>query len=159
MTVRLATIADEEALYWQVLNDLNSDNNLGFSPSAKKVYDHIHACCTGKGGIAGVIDGPGGYLIGSIGIESIQPWHSQDWFLIQVWQFVLPEYRKGTHHAEDLFAFAEAHRRYMSSELGYDIVLETTVMSHKRLEAKSRLWRRRGGKQIGAMFWSGGEVV
>lgn len=153
MTVRHATIADAEALYWHLLNDLNEDNSLGFVPSPIKVWEHVHACCTGKNGIAGVIDGPGG-IIGSIGIECVQPWYSQDWFLMQVWQFVLPEHRRGTKHGEDLFAFAEFHRRYMCEHTGRDMLLETTVMSRKRLAAKTRLWRRHG-QQIGAIFWSG----
>lgn len=153
MTVRLATIDDAEELYWFLLSDLGADNSLGFTPSLKKIWGHVHDCCTGKNGIAGVIDGPGG-IIGSIGIEVVQPWHSEDWFLSQVWQFVHPEHRHGTKHGEDLFAFAEYHRRYMCEHTGRDMILETTVMSRKRLAAKTRLWRRHG-QQIGAMFWSG----
>lgn len=157
MTVRLATLDDREALFWHLMGDLQADNGLGWTPSPKKVFDHVNACCSGKNGIAGVIDGRGGEIIGSIGIELTQPWYSDEWFFIQVWQFVLPTHRKGTHYGEDLFAFAEGHRRYMSETLGRDMVLETTVMSHQRLAAKERLWQRHG-KRIGAMFWSGNNV-
>lgn len=154
MTVRPASVSDQEEIYWLLLNDLNADNSLGFRPSPKKVFEHVHCCCTGRNGVAGVIDGPRG-IIGSIGIELVQPWHSDDWFLMQVWQFVHPDYRHGTSHGLELFTFAEEHRKFMCQALNCDMVLETTVMSHKRLEAKKRLWRRHG-KELGAIYWSGG---
>lgn len=155
MSVRKATLADEAPLFWLLLNDLDADNSLGFKPSDKRVYEHVHSCCSGESGVAGVIEATDGSIIGSIGIECAQPWHSNDWFLIQVWQFVLPEHRHGTTHGEDLFAFAEGFRRHMAKGAGHDMILELSVMSHHRLDAKTRLWRRHG-KQIGALFWSGG---
>lgn len=157
MTVRVATPADREAIYWQLMNDLQADNGLGWQPSPAKVFAHVESCCGGERGIAGVIDGPDGGIIASIGVELTTPWYSDDWFLIQVWQFVLPEHRGGTSHAEDLFSFAETHRQYIGAQSGRDIVLETTVMSRKRLAAKSRLWRKHG-KWIGSMYWSGDNV-
>lgn len=157
MTVRVATVADEEALFWLLMHDYSADNDLGFSVSPLKVYDRVHACCMAQGGIAGVIDGPDG-IIGTIGIEAIQPWYSEDWILIQTWQFVLPEHRHGTTHGADLFAFAEAHRASVAKAKGADILMESMVMSEKRLEAKARLWRRKAGRQIGVMFWSGNNV-
>lgn len=156
-SVRVALPADEEALFWLLQRDLEDDNGLGFPASPRKVYAHVHKCCTGDGAIAGVIDGPRG-IVGSVGIEFISPWYSDVGMLIQIWQFVVPTNRSGKRFGEDLFAFAEWHRQDMSSRSGQDMVLDSTVMSHKRLAAKTRLWRRHG-KQVGSIFWSGGENV
>lgn len=104
-------------------------------------------------GLAGVIDGPDG-IVGSIGIEMANAFYSDDPLLMQVWQFVRPEYRKGTNYGNDLFTFAEWHRQDMAAKIGRPLILETTILSHNRMDAKIRLWRRKG-RMIGAMFWSG----
>ena len=156
--VRLANIEDAPDLYWHLLNDYEQDNSLGWKPSEKKVLAHVRECCLQENGVAGIIDGLHG-VIGSIGIEVYMPWYSDDEYLAQVWLFVLPEYRYGKTHYEDLFAFADWYRDEMSRKLGTPLVLESSVTTFNRLPAKVRLWRRRAGRQVGATFWSGGEAV
>lgn len=157
-TVRLAGTEDIESLYWHLLNDYEADNGLGWTPSPKKVLAHVRECCLQENGVAGIIDGLNG-VIGSIGIEVYTPWYSDDEYLAQVWLFVMPEYRFGKRHWDDLCDFADWYREQMSEKLGKPLVLESSVTSHNRLPAKVRLWRRRAGHQVGATFWSGAEVA
>lgn len=152
-SVRIATQADEPALYWLLVNDLEADNGLGWTVSPRKVLEHVQRCCRGQMGLAGVIDGPDG-IIGSIAIEMISPWYSDDLMLMQMWQFVVPEARAGTSHGNDLFAFAEWHRQDMAAKIGQALILETCVMSHHRLGAKLRLWARKA-RAVGGIFWAG----
>ena len=150
-SVRFATRADEPALFWLLNRDLDADNRLGWSINPRKVLDHVQKCCRGKCGLAGIIDGPDG-IAGSVGIELTTPYYSDDFMLMQIWQFVRPEHRKGTRYGQDLFDFAEWHRQDMSARLGQELVLESTILSHHRLDAKIRLWKRKK-RMIGAIFW------
>jgi hypothetical protein len=152
--VRIAGPADVEALYWLLLGDLQADNSLGVPVSAREVARIVRKLCSGDGGIVGVIDGLHGKPVGSVAIEAAKPWFSDTWILSQVWLFVTVDERHGQHFADDLFSFAEWHRADMSAKVGYDMVLENTVMSRTRLPAKIRLWGRHG-QQIGGVFWTG----
>lgn len=153
--VRIAQPDDVAALYWHLLGDLESDNSLHIPVSERAVFRTVSELCNGSGGIAGVIDGPHG-PVASIGIRAIKPWFSEQWMLSQVWLFVAPGARKGSHFGEDLFAFAEWHRTDMAKSLGYNLVLDNTILSFNRLEAKERLWSR-FGKKVGSVFFIGGE--
>jgi hypothetical protein len=151
-SVRIATRADEAALFFS-LAFLENDNGLGWTVSPRKVLTHVQRCCRGQMGLAGVIDGPDG-IIGSIAIEMLSPWYSEDLLLVTIWQFVRPEYRAKASYGADLFAFAEWHRQDMAAKIGQPLVLESEVLSHTRLKAKIRLWGRKA-RQVGAIFWFG----
>lgn len=153
-SVRIATSLDEKALY-VLLRNLEIANAMGFARSEAKAWAHINGVCRGQGGIAGVIDGPDGSLIGSIGITAAQPWYSEDYFLSEVWCFVDPEHRKGTRHGAALFDFAKWHQQDMSIKLGHNIPLEISFLSYRRVAAKERLWRK-AGRWIGSTFMIGG---
>lgn len=154
-TVRIAQPDDVAGLYWHLLGDLEADNSLHIPVSERAVFQTVSELCNGGGGIAGIIDGPHG-PVASIGIRAIKPWFSDQWLLSQVWLFVTPQARKGTRFGDDLFRFADWHRREMSQTLGYDLVLDNTILSFNRLEAKERFWSRYG-KRVGAVFFIGGE--
>jgi hypothetical protein len=157
-TVRIADNNDVEALFWQLVNDYDFDNGVGWTVAPLKVLGLVRGCCQQDGGIAGIIDGLDG-PIGSIGIEIHNPRYSNDDYLVQAWMFVLPEHRAGKQHWYDLFAFAEWYRSDMAQRLQREVILESSVVSNARLDAKIRLWRRRAGRQIGAIFWSGEDVA
>lgn len=152
--VRVATIDDEASLFWHAMS-MEADNSLHIPVNEGAVFETVHACCTGDYSIAGIIDGHDA-PVASIGIRGVYPWFSKTVILSQIWLFVSPEARAGARLADMLFRFAEWHRQDMSKRLGYDMVLENTVMSFKRLDAKLRLWRRYG-TQMGGVFWSQGE--
>ncbi len=152
--VRIATQADEEGLFFLLVNDLQADNDMHYPVSMKRTYEHVRACCRGERGIAGVIDGPDG-IVASVGIGASQLWYSDKWLLAEIWAFVHPDFRKGTGYGDDLFRFAQWHREDMSRRVGYEIDLERGVRSYKRLKAKMRFWGRYG-TQIGGIFLTGG---
>lgn len=150
-SVRLATPADIEPLYWIVLRDLTADNPMGAEISPLKVLALVKQCCENAAGVAGVIEGRKG-IIGSAGIVMAQHDLSTMNFLKQVWLFVLPGARKGhPEHAERLFRFCLWHKGDMSQRLGYNVPLEISVLSRTRLPAKIRMWGRHG-QMIGAVF-------
>lgn len=155
-SVRVATPADAERLFWHLMVHLQADNAM-FEAAPKKVFDVVQRCCSGELGIAGIIETPDGEIIGSTGICAIPAtWYSDAWMLAEVWLFVRPDYRRGSRHADDLFAFGAWHRQDMEARIGGRLVLQTNVTSQKRLDAKIRLWRRKG-RQIGATFWVEGD--
>jgi hypothetical protein len=151
--VRIATPADIEPLFWMVMRDLGADNPMGVPVSPKKILALVKLCCNGNGGVAGVIESRG-VIIGSAGVVVAQHDLSDTDFLKQIWLFVTPSARKGhPEHADKLFRFCLWHKGDMSRRLGYDVPLEISVMSRKRLPAKLRVWGRYG-EMIGAVFWA-----
>lgn len=154
--VRVAGQQDEFALFDLLWNGLHADNSMGMGRSEARFWENINGVCRGQRGICGVIDGPDGKLIGSIGIQASQTWYSDAWFLSETWLFVDPDHRKGTRYGEDLFKFALWHRADISERLNHNFALEISVHSFKRLEAKTRLWRRHAS-HVGSLFWVRGE--
>ena len=155
-TVRVAVPADCERLFDLLWNHLQADNDMGMGRSAAKVRAQISGICYGKSGIAGLIELPDGELVGSIGIQASQTWYSDAWYLSETWLFVRPGYRKGTNYGRDLFEFAKWHRQDMSQRLGVEMPLEISVYSFRKLDAKTRYWRRHA-RHVGSMFWIEGE--
>lgn len=154
-TVRIATVADEESIFWHLMGPMRDDNDLGLPVSPRSVYDTIHACCTGELSICGVIDGADG-PVASIGIRGQYPWFSEEIILTQIWLFVIPEARSHARLGADLFKFANWHREDMSRRVGYNMSLENTVLSLHNLPLKRRFWGRYG-REIGHVFWVRGD--
>jgi len=139
--VRVATPKDEDAILGlmrlayaeQPISPLNED----------KIRNQIRHCTQQKGGVLGVIDGPEGlegYLIATL----FQHWYSDAWHLEELSNFVHPEHRK-PGHAKALIEFA----KWFAEQL--DMPLIMGIMSTKRLEAKTRLYKRQI-HQVGAVF-------
>ncbi|MDE2096500.1 MAG: hypothetical protein KGL39_04580 [Patescibacteria group bacterium] len=153
-SVRIASIADAKNLLFHCA-ELFKDNFMGLSFSANRVMETVGGCCDGTKGIAGVIDGEEGQPIASTGLLWVQPVYSDVWILSEAWLFVNPQHRKGTTYGDDLFKFSQWHREQMSERLGYDVPMELTVLSFKRLKEKTRFWGRYG-THMGSLFWVGG---
>ena len=154
MTVRLATPEDEAALF-TLLGALRAENNtFGFQVDDAMIAEHIHQGTRAQGGIHGVIDAPDqpGVLAGSIGIVWDKFWFSSEWGLAIIWLFVLPEYRKGHHYADDLLVWAKKIRADLEAAAGQKVRMANSVISETRIEAKSRFWRRHSSRQIGIIF-------
>jgi len=156
--VRLATPDDIQNLFFHLMYELQADNGLGIPPTPKKVLDYVTKCCNRDHAIAGIMESRKDGIVASIGIRMAEPWFSEHALLGQIWLFVVPRMRHGHSFYDDLFRFAEWHRQDMTNRLGYNLVLENTVMSLTRLPAKVRLWRRYG-TQTGAVFWTGNEQL
>ena len=157
-TVRVATRADEEALFELLWNSLYVDNCVSATlvPDEKRVRAHIEACCRGTSGIAGIIDGPKG-IAASIGLVWSYAWYSQVGFIAEMWCFTVPGERAGHRHYQAMRRFSLWHRADLSAKAGYPISLETSCYSFNRLPAKTRLWRQ-GQRQVGSVFWVEGNA-
>lgn len=96
-------------------------------------------------GIVGVIGEPRGPIKAGIFL-SIEPlWYSSDKVLLEYFNYVRPEARKGSTYANDLIAYA----KQCSDHLGLDLTIG--VYSTIRTAAKIRLYRR-WMIQVGAFF-------
>lgn len=155
INVRIAEESDAPNLFWLLMNEQYTDWPMGLPPTPKAVSEVVIAACARNNSCAGIIDGPNGTILGTIGIRAEIPWWTETTILGQTWLYVSPQARQEDKLVEDIFAFAEWHRQDMSARIGYDIVLENSVLSYSRLAAKIRLWGRYG-KQVGATFWARG---
>jgi hypothetical protein len=150
--VRVALPSDAPALY-ELLLKLYKDNPLGISMSPAKVMSLVENVCMGSGGVAGVIDGPNGDLVASVGITAFQPWFSEEYHLVQLWLFVDPAHRVGGRNAKSLFEFAKWHKDDLSRRAQRHFGIESSFMSLIDQPQKARLWNRHG-RMVGMTFWT-----
>lgn len=152
--IRLAKPHDEAALY-DLLIRLNEDNGFGVSINRDKVLAQIRLGTEERGGIIGVVDGPDGKLIATVGLFFQSYWQSDEMFLQELWLFVDVDHRKGGELDRALFRFAKEWRERLTQACGFDVTLVTSVSSPKRLAAKERLWKQRLGpdaQRVGAIY-------
>lgn len=149
--VRKAVPDDEESI-WELFHIMHEETG-AFPIDYQKVQfllnrilysDRIPPGDLGLRGYMGVI-GPVGnieaftlMLIGSY-------WYSSQWTLEELANFVHPDHRKGTHHAETLLKYD----KHLSDKLKIPLIIG--VISNKRTEAKVRLYKRHFA-QAGAFF-------
>lgn len=151
-TVRMATAADEDALY-DALVALYADNAIAGSYSPDCVRAQIRKGTSEAdkfAGMIGVMDAPDGRIAATVGIFWTKFWYSDENVLTESWLFVRPEYRHLGLDAR-LFEFAKLYRDMMREQLKFQIKLVSSVASDKRLPAKLRLWRR-WGEQFAGVF-------
>jgi hypothetical protein len=140
--VRKAGQRDEEELM-AICHKLHSENGL-FEMNEDKVRSMLRKAFNQDGGIIGAL-GPPGQIEGAIYMLISNYWYSDQWFLEELFSFVLPEYRRSTN-AKDLITFAKR----CSDELGIPLVIG--VISNERTEAKVALYQRQLNKPAGAFF-------
>jgi len=100
--VRKAIPSDEPELM-DMCRKLHQENGL-FSFSECKVQAVLQSAWNGSGGIIGVIGAPG-KIEGSICLTINDYFYTDEFNLGELWNFVLPEYRKSTN-AKELINFA-----------------------------------------------------
>lgn len=144
--VRIAGYGDEEDVM-EMCFRLHDEN--GILPMSKeKVRYIIHLACGHKhanDGIVGVIGEPGRLQAATL-LRLSNYWYSDTWILEEFFNFVLPEYRHGSHHCRDLVAFGKK----CATHLG--LQFHSGVLSSKRTAAKIRLYQRVLGQPSGAVF-------
>ena len=143
--VRLALPADESALY-ALLVALHHANPMGSGYNPAMVLEQIRMGTEQRGGIIGVIDGPDGTLVASVGLFPYHPWYVDQWALNELWLFVRPEARHGAALYRDLFRFMQWVRQENPS-----MEILTNVVSRDRLPLKERIWAR-FAERIGAIY-------
>ncbi len=147
--VNIAKSSDADRVYNFLLN-LNNENAI-FPLSESRSREAIASCLPqtqGLGGIIGIIENQK-EIEACVGLRFSRMWYTDEWFLDELWNFVLPEYRKSTN-AQKLIDFAKKVAEMMNTPLVMGIVTQ------KQLEPKMRLYQRKM-KQVGAYFISGKE--
>lgn len=139
--VRLATPEDRAALV-DLTTQLHGENGL-FSLSLKKRDALLDRYYDQQGSIIGVI-GEIGEPVATIYLSLTQPEYTDDWALVEVWNFVRSEHRHSTH-AKHLIEYA----KFVSSEMRIPLLIG--ILSNHRTEAKVRLYERTLDK-VGAYF-------
>lgn len=140
--VRKAAPSDEPELM-VMCRKLHEENGI-FSFSERKVRDCLQSAWNGRGGIIGVIGAPG-KIEGSICLTIGDYFYTDEFNLSELWNFVLPEYRKSTN-AKELIRFAVR----CSDEIGIPLIIG--VISNERTVAKVGLYRRLLGDPAGGFF-------
>jgi hypothetical protein len=146
--VRIALPQEEENVM-ELCRRLHSENGI-FSLNEDKVRDNIRKCYERKGTIVGVI-GEIGKLEACTCLCISDMHYTNDWHLMELWNYVAPEYRK-SRNAEALIEFAKGCAEKMGIPLFTGIITET------KLSGKVRLYRRRLGNPSGAFFIYNGKV-
>jgi hypothetical protein len=161
--VRLATEADEDALY-DLLMALWVDNPLGLPARPEVVLANILSGTRPKIGkplaIIGVIDDVSREtpaLVGSVGLFLGQAaWFVDDiWWMFERWMYVRPTAPDRAAHAAALFDWTREQRDKMREGLGpdypwaFEVVMSWT--GSDRQAAKDRLWAKHGTK-VGSSF-------
>lgn len=94
----------------------------------------------------GVIGDIGGPLVGSVYLNVQQSYDSEESYLLERWNWIYPEHRKGTEHGKLLWHFSQA----IAAEL--NMVVIGGVISEDEDSAKMRFFKRNGAKPLGAMY-------
>jgi len=130
--VRLAQPEDRAKII-ELTRDLHGENGL-FSMSDKKVRAMLDRFYNREGAVIGVI-GPVGNPVATIYLGIDQMSYSDDWALVEQWNFVHPDHRK-SNYASQLICYAKR----LSDE--FKLPLLVGILSNSRTEAKARLYER-----------------
>lgn len=139
--VRMAEPADREAIL--ALTALLHNENGLFALSPPKVQRMLDRYFDREGAVIGVI-GSVGKPVGTIYLGLDQLIYTDDYALVEQWNFVHPDHRR-TNYATQLIAYA----KNLSDEMKMPLL--TGILSNKRTEAKVRLYERQMEK-AGAYF-------
>lgn len=139
--VRLAVPADREGLI-DLTSKLHGENGL-FSRDEAKVQEMLDRYYKQRQAVIGVI-GEVGDPVATIYLMIDQLIYSNDWALVEQWNYVSPEHRR-TNYARQLLVYAKS----VSDKL--KVPLLVGILSNKRTEAKVRLYQREM-EPIGAYF-------
>jgi hypothetical protein len=148
-SVRIAGPADEKPLFDLLMLDLNESARDVAVISEERVLAHIRAGTRRKGGIVGVIDGPGVPVAVTI-LLPYQWWWSNSHYIQEVVTFVHPDHRR-SRHINDLIDFGRWVTEQWSKSFGYKLFMLCGVLGTKRVREKAILYRRRFA-QVGAAF-------
>lgn len=174
-TVRLATQKDEAALF-DLLVELHRHNGAGWGFAYRPaLVREVIECATRpdpqtrtnpanqRRGIIGVIEGPEGKLIGTVGIFLDAPfWYSDILVPMEIWLYVRPEVRGRRRLEVALRDYAvDVHEKLRPSVAEYKMPFPMlTGYIHdggdeRRFRLMGRLWQRLfpGARPVGMLFW------
>lgn len=130
ISVRMATVHDEDAIFFMLL-DMAKENSK-HPVSVSKSIATIREVITVGGGAVAELDGE---IIGSVGVSPQSPWYSNAIFLGDSWFYVRPE-KRGSRAA---IMLKNAVKEF-ADKVGLDLVL--AVFSIVDAEQKSKFFAR-----------------
>jgi len=137
--VRLATKADERAIL-ELLLLLHQESGL-FTLNLDKVIAGIQYATEGQGGVIFVIE-EAGRIVASLGMSVAQDWYSDDCYLLERWNFVHPDYRKGNDYARRLLEQCKWSTDWFQANTKIDMPFQCGITSFDKTHAKIRLYAR-----------------
>lgn len=140
--VRVATIADEKAIFDLLMEDLKENAETIAPINPDRVAQHLFACTRKKAGHCGLIDGPDGKPIAIVMLFPMKWWWSEQWYYREGVCYVHPDHRK-SNHAADLLSYSRWWVDNFTTSFGYRTYLVCGVMGLKRVREKAIFYRRR----------------
>ena len=140
--VRIATRQDEPGLV-KLLHMMHAESGM-FDLDEREMRATFARAFDRQGGLIGVI-GASENIEAALYLLISRFWYTTQNHLEDLFNFVRPDCRK-TNYADLLLAFGKD----CSDKIGIPLVLG--VLTNKRVEAKVRLYRRKLGMPVGAVF-------
>jgi hypothetical protein len=149
-TVRAAGPGDELGILALLLEDI-AENAKHIAPvDEERVLELIQTGTRMKGGIVGVIDGPGGKPVAVCVMTTFKWWWSQQFCVQEHVLFVHPDHRR-SRHVQDLLQFQRWAVDAWTKSFGYRVYLLCGVLGVNNVREKVMLYRRKF-RQVGAAF-------
>jgi hypothetical protein len=149
--VRLALPADEGQIFALLLM-LHHENGM-FGLNRDKVIKGIQWATERQGGIIFCIDDDKYGVVATLGMCITSDWYSDDEYLLERWNFVHPNHRRGTDYARKLIEQSKWTHHWFKQQ-GILLPFQCGINSFDRTEAKVRLYARHM-PCIGAYFLYG----
>lgn len=146
--VRLATVQDEPELL-HLIQIMHAES--GWRPlDIERAREMLAMAFERRGGIVAVIGGPG-RIRALLGLQIACHWYTRENHLEELFCWVHPEHRQ-SDYAKILINYAKKCSDEISQSAGFKVPLLMGVMTHQRMAAKVRLYRRFFGLPVGAFF-------
>lgn len=146
--VRLAVPSDEPELL-HLIQIMHSES--GWRPlDIERVRETLALSFERRGGIIAVIGGPG-RIRALLGLQIACHWYTRANHLEELFCWVHPEHRQ-SDYAKILINYGKKCSDEISRDAGFKVPLLMGVMTHQRMAAKVRLYRRFFGIPVGAFF-------
>ena len=138
--VRLAGPEDEAPILARLLEDV-AENAAHIAPPCEASIK-AYLDTSSRRSIVGVIDGDDGRPAAVCVLIGAQWWWSDRWYLMEVCNYVHPDYRRSSY-IDDIIDFERWTADRWSEQYGYRVYLMAGVMGTRRLRAKIAMyWRR-----------------
>lgn len=149
--VRIATVADEAAIFELLMADLKENAESVAPISPERVMAHIQAGTRRQNAcVMGVIDGPDRKPVALVLLMTSQWWWSNALYIQEQITYVHPDHRR-SNHIDALLQFAKWWTDSMITSFGHRLYMLAGVLGTKRVRQKSILYRRKF-RMVGMAF-------
>ncbi len=146
--VRLATVQEEPELL-HLIQIMHAES--GWRPlDIERARELLAMAFERRGAIIAVIGSPG-RIRAMLGLQIACAWYTKVHHIEELFCWVHPEHRQ-SDYARILATYAKQCSDDISREAGFKVPLLIGVLTHNRMAAKVRLYRRWFGLPVGAFF-------